>query len=398
MDLLSKISKHNNALGLSIHFVSQNEYEIAYCLISIEKGQLTIAEKNSIASLEEIPQEIKNLALYINISGKVVLEKVDELSEEDLIIEKAFPNSEVNNFYYQGYSNLNISISSLIRKEKIDELINDLKDKEFMPISVSIGLAVLDNAFEKISELNEINYTVLGKEIYLKDNNIDSYQKNNFDSQMFYIDNNSLSEQEYLAFAAALNILNAREESISISNVLDKEKEDYKHKLLFDKLKIGLPLFFLILLLVNFFLFTNVLDKNNTLSQKDLLNKTTLNQLESLKTEVAKKQAFLKESNWLSQSKVSYYSDQIGLLLPKKISLNQLDIFPAKFIKKNKTKDYEFQTDIILVDGVSNSLEELNNWKLKLQKQQWIKDIELLSYNQEASSKNISFSLKINLN
>ncbi len=395
LEIFSKILKVKSAVGLSIHFVNQNEYEIAYCIVSESKGNLSIDDYKQIASLGDLKNIVKDKALYLNISGKVVLEKI--IQEIDHEAESAFPNSELNDFYYQLFEQDSHTISSLIRKEKAAVIIESLMNLDLNPIALSIGISISSNAFQNISELNNEFYCLLGKEIKLNKSQILSIDNSKNESDSFYIDNNNLTQNEFIAFASAMSFL-FEEGNIEVYKVLENQKENFLYKQIFDKLKIAIPVFFLVVLLINFLLFSNLLSKNELLTQGDSLNKTSINQLEVLKNDVKRKQDFLKETNWLSQSKVSYYADQIGLLLPSKIALIKLDIFPAKLIKKNNTKEYRFDNKTIFIEGYSDNLEELNKWKLLLQKQKWIQDIELVFYKQETERKSISFELKLNLN
>lgn len=395
--LFQNILELKKALGVSIHFTSQNEYNISYCLLSRKKGLIDIESFGDIEYLKDLGSIASGSPLFLNISGKVVIEKVLDFSENKNYIRAAFPSNTEYEFMFQVFEQTTKTVVSIIRKDKAESLITEIKSLSLLPIGLSIGLASSSKGISAIETFDNETLILFDKGIQFLENEIISLQNETELFKDIFIEQKKFNAGQFIAFSTGLNAFYEKNDQIGVLEVLEFEKKDHFQKTIFDKLKLGIPLFFLICLLINFAFYLMALKENGQLLGTDIQNNGIVESLDKLKTEIENKENFLKNSNWLAQSKVSYYSDQIGLLIPNQIGLTVLDVFPATLVKKNNTKSYSFSNKEIKIEGVSESLKSVNDWKQTLQKQKWIKDVELISYLQDNQRKDISFELKLTL-
>lgn len=394
--LIHKIS-FKKALAIAIHFTSQDEYQLSYVFLVYQKDKIELKSYGTVKKIAELQEQYLNLPVFLNISGKVILEKEMPLLKEK-VIEKAFPTIHLEDFYTQHFSTENNTWVSIIRKNKVDNIIEEIKESRLFPTHLSLGSFMFSTSMQHIESI-PFSIDFFEQTICLENEvlNIATLEfSETTQNNKYIVDDKTLNTMELLAFSTALsyyvipNHINIQED------IFQQAKKDISYQALFNQLKLKIPIFLFFILLVNALFFIQLNNKNEVLRQQYNQNTTTLAQLDTLKKEVEKKKYFLKQSKWLQQSKISYIADQIGASLPSSITLISLNIFPATMIKKNNVKDYQFDKNI-LIKGNAKNLTELNQWKQKLHNHKWIKSEELLFYEQINKSKAIFFELKISL-
>ena len=111
-----------------------------------------------------------------------------------------------------------------------------------------------------------------------------------------------------------------------------------------------------------------------------------LSALDSLKKELNEQRDFLNENAVLSPSKLSFYTDQIGVSLPIGIKLREMNIFPT--IKSTQREDegkFLFDNQIINLKGTCRESIILNNWIRSLKELSWVKEVTVLPYSETSS-------------
>lgn len=394
--LIHKIS-FKKVLAIAIHFTSQDEYQLSYVFLVYQKDKIELKSYGTVKKIAELQEQYLNLPIFLNISGKVILEKEMPFLKEK-VIEKAFPTIHLEDFYTQHFSTENNTWVSIIRKNKVDNIIEEIKESRLFPTHLSLGAFMFSTSMQHIESI-PFSIDFFEQTICLENEvlNIATLEfSETTQNNKYIVDDKTLNTMELLAFSTALsyyvipNHINIQED------IFQQAKKDISYQALFNQLKLKIPIFLFFILLVNALFFIQLNNKNEVLRQQYNQNTTTLAQLDTLKKEVEKKKYFLKQSKWLQQSKISYIADQIGASLPSSITLISLNIFPATMIKKNNVKDYQFDKNI-LIKGNAKNLTELNQWKQKLHNHKWIKSEELLFYEQINKSKAIFFELKISL-
>tara|TARA_R110000737_G_scaffold96089_1_gene130141 strand:- start:322 stop:711 length:390 start_codon:yes stop_codon:yes gene_type:complete len=98
-----------------------------------------------------------------------------------------------------------------------------------------------------------------------------------------------------------------------------------------------------------------------------------------LENVVKKKQERIETISIISNSKTTYYMDQLAQTIPETILLNNINYQPLlKSIQDNKPILLERQ--VILVSGISKDINEFSKWIEQLEGQNWIVSTETLDY------------------
>ena len=380
------------------HAVVDNKETILLFALKKKKRQLDIHFHKKLDSLDNISIQIPKgvgISLVIN-NDKVLSKKVLFSKDEDSkIIQNAYPNINIHEFYYDILKQKNACFITICRKEYVDTLIEDYRKKNLYIIHVSFGNHVLNNIREFIGS-NEVYTTNALVEIDKEGLN-EIFKQSDVKTQKYDINGLKVANAFLLSFAAILNVILPKKKN-GYSNFDSNHHvllTDFQQQRFFSQfLKVGL-LFFLIILFINFFIFNHYFNKVSELRQTSQVNETSKQQLISLKENVDKKEKFINDILKSESSKSSFYTNAIMVGLPESISITEFNFQPlTKRIKAEKPIEYE--PNILLLKGVSTIKNEISHWISELEVLDWVEKIVITDYS-ESNKTFTDFSLNITI-
>lgn len=407
----STILKSTRAAGVEVIFLPEKGIQLNIVLIKVNRGNLSI--EKTLTGLDDIAVLKEHLPLDIPIclvfNGKGIIHKNVEITERDedkTLVRKVIPNANIKDFYLQAQARIGgHGFVSIIRKAIADEVINALKSQGYFIVSVQLGAfslvpiaALVDgNLKDKTSyELKNGGHNVTvhngAIEEYLYDKTSASIK------QEITIDHKAISSDATIALSAALGYLQSEMQmpKASIAEI-ENESEEFLQKKIFTTVGWGALVFFLGMLVINYFLLT-------TYSKKASEKEIEANQYagiekerERLEAEMNEKNIFIESMGVTESSNTSFYADRIVVSVPHDIDLSQLTIHPlAKKIKKDER--IEFKNNVIMVEGECNKSKDLDDWVQNLKREyNWIKQLTVVGYSQNNSKEKGEFQLEINL-
>lgn len=389
---------YNNRFCGVGHSLEANDNSIYATVLKKSKTTLDIEQSLKVASVDELAEKLrKNQAIFLVINDHNVLTKQVQgpISNTDKMVYNAFPNINLNHFYYEIISQNNTNFISICRKEHLDNLIKDYRAKGISIIDVSLGNLVVSGISRFVEQ--QTVFTSNAK-ISFEDRNVSNIENHqNEETYTYYINGLEVESNYVLSLSAALVL--ALQHIQPITN-FDTVKTDLKQNFRQSRYvaqfsKIGLALI-LGILLVNFFVFNHYYNEVSTLQQTSQVNQAAKQTLLKLDGEVNKSQKMVEDMLKSSISKSSFYVNTIVQSLPKSVLLSELDYQPlAKNIKKDKA--VELKPNTIIISGESNDSEAFSKWLVELETMDWISSVEILNY-EDATLKVSNFSLKINMN
>lgn len=379
------------------HTVVDNKECILAISLKKKKNTLDIVLKEKIETLENIIDYIpkkSGIALVVN-NDKVLSKKTPSPHDGDdnKLIQNAYPNINIKEFYFDILRQPDCCFIAICRKEYIDALIDDYRNKNLYVISVSFGNQVVSNmhSFLNSKEIFTSNAVVTKNQDGISDIN----KQSNSITHEYDINGLQVSSTYLLSFAATLNVVLSKKiyEHSNFDTRYKVLNTDFQQQRFFSQfLKIGL-LFILIALLINFFIFNHYFNKVSELRQTSQVNESSKNQLITLKEDVDKKEKFITDILKSESSKSSFYTNAIMVSLPESIRVSELNFQPL--IKRVKTdKPIEYETDIIHVNGVSSVPTDISNWISDLEQIEWIEKVVITDYS-ESNKSLTEFSLNI---
>jgi len=387
----------NSFCGIEYTFKNEKENYIV-TILKKSKNKLDIEDSFCLESLEDLKNRLKKTQpIFLILNTKNIITKcIDEsvLSNLDSLVFRAFPNLNINDFYYEVISQENKMFISICRKDYLDDIILKFKEKNIFIVNISFD----NNAASCISNfLGNDNYFSSNSLITLKNNVISDIEKGTeiIDS-VYNINGLETSNSNLLSLSGALalviqNFTNQTNfEELKI-NLLDNLKHLRRFHL---GSRTGL-IAILTILLLNFLVFNHYFSAVNELQEISQINQTSKKQFTLLNKRVAKSQKTVEDMLKGNSSKSSFYANQIIQSLPKSILLSELNYQPL--IKKIK-EDRPIQTssNTLLISGFATTNTLLSDWINLLENLDWIDSVEILNF-EDISKLNSQFSVKINI-
>jgi hypothetical protein len=388
--------KREIVAGIDI-FLLEGSLDINYTLLQKNDEKVSIIEKQEgIAHITGLQNKIpKHTPVQLSLNGKGIITRSIQYSQEqaiDSVIHNIIPGADIRLLYYivSGAENTKESEISIVRKEIIDPILSELISIKLFVTHVYMGTSSLQPGKNLLDSTN-----IVGKFYTVHTGNnfkLEPIQSSSF--SVHDIAGENLNGNTLLSFCNALNWY--LKKPISLSNITRFTEEQTEEYLSFQKLKlsitIGLSAIFIILL-VNFLSFGALTKKSNQMNSFLSKNKNNMEIAKSIKQEVSIKEKYLFDNNLLSGTKISYYCDRIGFLVPQGLKLTGLNIHPVQDKKPQTNKTSVFQNKLITIlgSGDNKGLQEFIN---SLEKEDWVADVDLESFSTDKKNTS-SFSLKI---
>lgn len=380
--------------------LSGTGYEIYLTILKKDKSSIiTESSKEGITSVEQLATHLpEKIAVYLSINGKGIIHKKlspDPNDNDKNYLQAIFPNANPGDFYIQKTNTDDEQVFvSVIRKQTLDELLAQLKDKGIQAIDCYLGPFAI-NSVAALLNKEELNFQ--NHQLKFYDNAISDYQSlDALHEEPVTIGDETIKSSLLLSFATAFSYFLP---SQSVSNNIESvatDKEEFKQKSLFEFSKWAMAIFFFVVFLANFFVFKHFLEKKNRLTTQLSVHQGNLDRYESLKRELGAKDSLIEKLGISKNSKTSYYSDQIALDMPSSILLNKLNVHPA--LKKNNPGEesfFEFKTESIHIEGSCSKSIEVNDWIKSIQQKKWVKEVEMSNYTQNKETGRGDFVLEV---
>lgn len=389
----------NHFCGIE-HSTKNGEERISAILLKKQKDTLDIENTfkvPEISSLASLLPKKQHLHLVVN-NDSVLSKNIESPIHEDIkLVYNAFPNINLEAFYFEVFHQGNLHFISICRKEVIDQLVEKYKELGFSIINFSLGNSPISILADFILEETTINTS--NAEILFKNGKVLEVDKTNaatIKDNEYTINGLIITSGFILSLSAVLKALignnnpqtNFESEKQSLLN-------EYYQTRFFNLFLKFAGLFLLSVLLINFLFFNHYYTNATALQQNNQVNTTTKQKIISLNDKVTKTQKMVEDVLQSSTSKSSFYAQNIVNSLPSTILLTALDYQPLeKRIKKEKP--IEVDKNSVVVSGESNSSASFSKWISTLEQENWVAHIDNIIYSDLSSSK-AAFSFKINI-
>jgi Tfp pilus assembly protein PilN len=393
--ILKYLSYGNHFCGIE-HTSKNGKKAIIVTILRQSKNELLVDASFEVSNLEDIVKKTpKDQHIHLVINNDNVLAKVIESEQQEplKLVYKAFPNINLDDFYYEVLSETNTHYIALCRRDYVEVIIGKYFGLKLSVINISLGNTLVGGISGFINQ-NPV-FTSNAK-ISIENNQIHQFESTGISSETYSINGLNINNQQLLSFSGALeNVLGNNNAQTNFSDRLIELKHDFKHTRFFNLFLKGGGLFILGLLLINFFFFNHYFNETNELRQLSEVNQSTKNQILELDKIVSKKQKMVDDLLKSSGSKSSFYTSEIVNSLPSSILLNELNYQPI--LKRIKLgKEIELKENTIEVTGASNDSEAFSNWISDLEREEWVSKIDILDYGRN-SSKFSDFKIEIKL-
>lgn len=361
-----------------------------------ENNELILSEAHSDLSFDELIELIpkrSQVALVVN-QNFVLTKSIPGKQEEVHAINTAFPNTDLNAFYYEVYRSDTSTFVSICRKNKIDQIISQFSKHQIAVTSLSFG-----NPLAAV--LKDINQTGIihtsNARVQISEDDFSFVKEEISDSKSYLFEGLEIKSSNVLSFCAALNLFFQNFESKNNFEAIINTQASYYKSINFNYYfpRLSLAIIFIVLL-INTIVFLNYSEKVEPLLVYDSSIENRLTELDKLKSEVKNIEMSANKISSQNIDETIYYVNQILKSLPQEIILSELNYQPvSKSIKEGE--DLILAEDLLSLKGETNSNKSLSNWLLELEDYDWVEDIVITDFKNDSSEGQFEIDLKINL-
>jgi len=394
--VLRHITEGNTYLGLEI-FEQNGAEHFALLKLRKTKGELVLQQETTAESLEELVADIdKTTPLFITVNSPKILKKqlsTQNTTSAEALVVNAFPNLDLDNFYYQILKGQTTSVVSIGKREYVEQALARIKEMGISPVQIALGISPLEilELFIK-KDLGGSNFEA----------NFDASGFQGFDTVSGKVDTTldlegiKLKSTQLLSFAHILGFVQQKLPHSNFSDLNQNLWSVFKNKRVFTfGLRAGLGVL-LVVLVINFLLFNHYYTKNQELETSLASNEYQGASIKEVLQRVDLKEEKLKSLLSSKNSKTTYYLDELGKSVPNSIFLSDIAYQPLLMPVK-QDKYIELGENNLRVSGISKNSIEFTVWSDNLEMQKWVKRVEIVAY-EYLSKSSANFTLNLVLN
>jgi hypothetical protein len=397
--LLNKVASLSFIMGVDLTLVNDGVL-MNVCVLQKKGGQVQMVfQKTGCESLKELSGLLKEeTPIALSISGKGILHKeVGHVDGSDIsrVLLQAIPNAKASDFYLQFVQQVDKGILSIGRKSSVDDLLNKFLSIKANVVSVTFGgLALGSMAFL----LGEVPLVILGPHQFkISKGEVMGYEYGlELPGTDLTIGTDQIPHQVSIAYANAFQHFLGAQVRAEIAHVENTHLE-FRHKQLFQKLGWGVLIFFLVVLMGNYGVYSSLSSDTEKLRIASTLQQSQVEQLRSLKKEVAEKEKFLQNAGWMEASKASFYADRIASTVPESVHLIGLSIKPLDERQSRELRKQVFSENLIVLEGTCKQPIDLNGWIKRLKDFPWAKKVNVENYRYDSGERTGNFKVEITL-
>jgi Tfp pilus assembly protein PilN len=388
---LSNVFKRRSVVSIEVTILPGDQFAYSGVQLSIKKG-LCVME-HTLPHAKEVGEVLavfnNDIPVSLSLSGRGILHKklTNPSGDDQKDLENILPNAKREDFYIQKFPIQQDVIFSLVRKQVLHDLLNLFKKSKLTVTHVVLGGFSVEGVLP-LMKLEATELILGGHAIKFNNASISDYryEKGEYQQGSVDIDGERIPENLLVAYATGIQTLSGIDSLGVAADELASERSEHVHKRFFTAFGTGVLIFFLAILIVNFFLFNHYNARYIQLSGSQIRFSDEKESLDSVSRKIAARQSFLNTAGWMKPSRVSYYADEIGGSVPPSILLTELAVNPYQEQSTRAEKKIVFDPDKIVVTGTCNRPTDLNPWIQSMKHMPWVNAVEIQNYTFDNSS------------
>ncbi|KAA1247608.1 hypothetical protein [Aquimarina sp. RZ0] len=388
-----------NPIGKTFFSFEQSEQDDHTTILGMEvlqkKDELDVIQNfivHDITAIAVITKTAVKANLIITDSNVLTKEVFVTASDQEVLSE-AYPNLNLDDFYYQILKTTTRSFVAVCRKAYVDTVITQYKKANISITTIDLGILKTTALLSYISDAEVMTYTSV---ITLDTNEVIAIGVNHGDTQNYTIDTITIPSTHTLPFAAILDTV-TNQTRIS-GNIEDKNlelKHQYKESQFFKKTLQYSVTFLLISLLINFFIFNSKYKSWQGLQEEQQIYTTQKERIKKQQFIVSTKEAIVTSIVHTGFSRSSFYVDQIIQSQPETVLLTTFIYQPVTKTMRND-KPISFKKNTITITGDSTDKLSFTTWLNRIESLEYVQGVTIINYG--LSTKNTAdFEIAINL-
>lgn len=367
--------------GVAVTILPDNRITVSVVVVTKTKNNLSVVKKGTFNSIEETKDFIPgNSVLVLSVDGYGIINKQTDKENSDAGISKILPNAKPADLYFQKIEqgNTDKTFVSIVRKEKLNQVISELNVCGFIPFDIILGPFSILNIFQFLEDEKKI--VVPGYVFTISDDKTLTFSKEQANEEADIIFGSDRIPGEYLvALASCLCYFTPGVSFINNFTFISGQKKEFLARKGYKVLGPAVLLFFFILLVINMLFFSRYNIENNRLKAKINHNRELVREADSLKELIKEKRALADIYNENESRLLSYYADRIASVIPSYVTLTRINLNPFTRVPGNQNKN-PFSKGVISVNGRLTGTGDLDLMIKRISSFRWVDKVEISNY------------------
>lgn len=331
----------------------------------------------------------------ITFSGNgIVTKKIESFNPDASIWTQAIPNLQVDDFYYSTIVEEDQAWISLIRKEKVTDVLSELTNLKARVVQSYIGPLQVNLQVVELLNIQEKRIITPEQIIQFEER---EYQHNveGKDGQIAIM--GKFYDGRYVTvLTAALSFFVDAWNDQKVSSVIQEAQIEEGYKNAMGKVIVwGVGLLF-VLAVGNFMIGTYLTEKYADVTQFQSERVLVEEELNNLQIELQQKRDFLTSMGVGKKNGYSFYMDQIAGTIPHQIRLLDFNVNPIIGKVKNG-QQLSIKPQTLLISGIVKNENTFNDWIKSLTELEWVKTVEIVDYEPVVKSDKYKFNVRVKI-
>lgn len=383
------VFKHQRqVLCVGIFLVNRNEWKISVIRARLKNNEINIV--SAVENLKELKEAgellSQDMPVLLHIDGWGVLIKDNNTENNSIPIGN-------NEFFLKEYQKPDGSGSyfSIIRTDLLKSIIDICSSASLNVTGLSLGpfnVALLAPFFEEEKEIKAGKWKLTLNKGY-----INSLVAEGIENESVHnIGGDSITSGLLPLYATIIAFFSGEREN---NNLIAKSREEFIFGRLVKYLSVCSLSIIFFLLLLNYFIWDSLRNRNTELTFVVARNEQLLSQLAEKGKEFREKENLVAQYiGTNAKTHFSWYADKMGSSLPSGIRLTLMDIQPLSKKQKPGIANI-YKNKQIEVEGDARNMSEISEWVKAIRNEKWAKQVELISFFTENDQTTGHFKLQI---
>jgi len=378
--------------GLEIKISNDLTKEYRLVVIKNKNGKISVEQSQTCIDSGDLKKYIQaDTPIVLCITGKGVINRFTSNDQQE---NNPLSGINVNEIISQKYETPTGHFSSLIRQETVKAILSEISSEGFFVISITLG-AYGTHHFLKITNSIKQNKIEFDGNVLVVDEKEElveyfSDKISSSSDQYYKIAEEDIKGEHLNAYSIANSYLFFEEAQLEYCKiagftVLEEQKDLFQSKILWKRKGLVVLAITLVVLVVNFMVFSNLNKHNNVNRTKLSAYQSKLKKLDSLEKYVAEKKILLNDGGLSDNFSVSQFCDALAASVPGDVQLKELSINPVNVSASRKEKDVVYEQKKVSIKGITKNMSSLNQWLKILETKTGIENLKMEEYHYDQS-------------
>jgi hypothetical protein len=312
------------------------------------------------------------------------------------------PGSKPADFYCQYVMSPGQALVALVRRAPLEDLLSAFASAGLWVTTVSLGPLGFEELLPYLPASSRQNPLAAGPYLLTLDSTRDNIltittPPEELIIQEYNLGGEKIASPQALAYAAALRLVaggGQGTDTIEELPLISQQRTEWAQRRWFYRLRLGVPLGILSLLVLNLLLGQQLQVQHDKLAEAVGGNQQLLNRVQAAQKAAQQQQAFLSATGWTQPSINSLCADRLAASLPAGVQLLIVDISPQQQVGEPGHRVH-FRPDIVTVKGQCANAQQFNVWLQRLTQQPWVQAVrdQNFAYDYAGSQGTFTFTL-----